>query len=136
MSMTRPPVPTRTPARPDDLDGLLHAFFRAELPDPWPTLKPPDLPAPPRTAGRRPWLGSRLALAATVALCLAGSLSLATVFPSDAPRGSGPDSGPEISEKIKFETKTESGLPVKGQEQHRGNVTIIKVELAPMPGEE
>ena len=26
---------------PDEIDGLLRAFFRAELPDPWPVLKSP-----------------------------------------------------------------------------------------------
>ena len=41
-------VPPRVP--PDDeIDGLLRAFFRAELPHPWPAMK---APAPPTTPAR------------------------------------------------------------------------------------
>jgi hypothetical protein len=77
--------PDRLPPPPDDLDRLLSAFFRAEVPDPWPAA-----PAVPSAApSRRPRRGSRLALAAAVALLLGGQLYLAGRF-LDTPT-SGPD---------------------------------------------
>lgn len=60
----------RNPA-PDELDALLSAFFRAELPSPFPAFKAPA--APPAPAN---WLAqsrSRLALAASVVALLAAS---------------------------------------------------------------
>jgi hypothetical protein len=68
------------PTPPDDLDRLLSAYFRAETPDPW----PPAPAAPPPAPARRPRRGSRLALAAAVALLLGGQLYLAGRF-LDAP---------------------------------------------------
>lgn len=61
---------------PDDIDGLLRAFFRAELPDPWPVLKSPaadENPVAVRKTGRT-WsmMRSRLALAASIGLLLIG----------------------------------------------------------------
>lgn len=60
----------------DELDPLLSAYFKAQLPAPWPAFEPP---APPRTLllsrpARRvvPVLSSRLVLAASVALVLLG----------------------------------------------------------------
>jgi hypothetical protein len=75
----------------DDLDGLLSAFFRAELPDPWPAvtvLAPAVVPLPAAAPPRRR-NASRLALAASVALFLTGSWLVSGKLP-DAP----PDSGP------------------------------------------
>jgi hypothetical protein len=66
MSLIEPP-----PVRPgDDLDGLLRAYFQAQMPHPWPALKLP--PARSRWAAVR----RRLALAASVALLLLGALLL------------------------------------------------------------
>jgi hypothetical protein len=62
---------------PDDLDGLLRAFYRAEMPDPWPVLEPPaaaGVAGGPPAPGRRPLARSRLALAATVSFLLIGEL--------------------------------------------------------------
>src|SRR3954453_16117316 len=70
--MVRPPLPSG-----DDLDGLLRAFYRAQMPSPWPALKaPPQSPARRPTPGPRAWplLRSRLALAASVALLVLASL--------------------------------------------------------------
>lgn len=86
----------RSPARPDDdLDGLLRAFFQAEMPHPWPALKAPlpsrqtAPPAPPR----RGLFRSRLALAASVTLLVTGALALPGRFagaPGERPNlGSG-----------------------------------------------
>jgi hypothetical protein len=74
-----------SPKGGDDLDGLLRAFFRAQLPSPWPAS-----PVPPADSARlrRPPSGcglmrSRWALAATVALLLLGSLLLPRRFAAD-----------------------------------------------------
>ena len=76
--LKEPPTSPRNAGRPpDEIDGLLRAFFRAEVPDPWPVLKPPaaaETPAVLRRIRRRPWtmMRSRLALAASIALLLIG----------------------------------------------------------------
>lgn len=65
---------------PDETESLLRAFFRSEMPHPWPALKAPveDKPATVSFAPRT-WtmVRSRLSLAASVALLLAGSWYLA-----------------------------------------------------------
>jgi hypothetical protein len=71
MNHPRPPTIPGDPGRPpENLDGLLRAFFQAEMPASWPA---PELPAesfrrPPRPAARWAMTRSRLALAASVAL--------------------------------------------------------------------
>src|SRR5262245_12021954 len=70
---------------PDDLvDSLLREFFRAEMPDPWPSLEAPTaerVTVPMRPLARR-WtvLRSRFTLAASVLLLLGLSLFLAGRF--------------------------------------------------------
>jgi hypothetical protein len=57
-----------------DVDRLLGAFFEQEMPRPWPAFEPParrTLPFTPPAPRSRFVLGSRLALAASVALLLA-----------------------------------------------------------------
>lgn len=61
----------------DDLDGLLRAFFRAQMPLSWP---PPRQP----TASRRGLLRGRWALAASVALLLLSSVLLPSRFTPNA----------------------------------------------------
>jgi hypothetical protein len=67
----------------DDLDQMLRAFFQAEMPNPWPSApeaapQPVLLPAAKSGAsGLSPLTRSRLALAASVALLVAGPLFLA-----------------------------------------------------------
>jgi hypothetical protein len=62
-----------------DVDKTLSAFFKAEMPDPFPDLKLPaatkraDMPMPVSgTRERQPIYKSRVALAASVALLLGG----------------------------------------------------------------
>jgi hypothetical protein len=131
----------RTALPPDDeLDGLLRAFFRAERPDPWPAMKapPPTLPfvtpsvngrgtakqsllpcpSPAGKATRRPLWRSRLALAASVALLLGGTLflprtSLRWQAPAgpDAPGGHPTaDTGP-LKKLLHGETPKKPGAP-------------------------
>jgi hypothetical protein len=86
-----PPLSTGEAPPPDDVEALLRAYFRAEMPDPWPA--PPlvltAVSARPELAAHESGLGlsrSKLALAASVALLVAGSL-LVPVRPqiADAP---------------------------------------------------
>jgi hypothetical protein len=80
---------------PEDLDGLLRQFFRAEMPEPWPAAPPLPQPRPrpavsprKRTAGR-PWFrfSTRFAVAASVALLVIGYLALAGRFPTGGVSG-------------------------------------------------
>ena len=61
--------------REAELDGLLRAYYQAEMPNPWPEWRPP-------AAGsrRRPLAKSRLALAASLVLLTAGLAGLAPRF--------------------------------------------------------
>jgi hypothetical protein len=97
MRFSEPPPVERAGKGPgDELDTLLRAFFQSKLPHPWPA---PALPAaeeqgrpvvPLTPAAAHPWVPvrSRLALAASVGLLLAGSWFLAEQFqagPGDPP---------------------------------------------------
>jgi hypothetical protein len=92
----------------DDLDEALFAFFRAEMPRPWPPLKLPDAspvrPAPPAPAPKsRSWFRSpRFALAASVALLIGGYaiMSAALTPPTpDAVPAVGPDTKAKAPDK-------------------------------------
>jgi hypothetical protein len=67
---------TRLPVSPgEDLDGLLRAFYQAQLPHPWPDFQAPEAAVTPSERGlrRHALPRSRLALAAGVAVLIAGS---------------------------------------------------------------
>src|SRR5262245_21791960 len=72
-----------SPGRPGDLDGLLRAFFQAEMTDPWPACPEPLirtlLPSRPPTS-RWTLARSRFALAAAVGLIVAGLWALGGKF--------------------------------------------------------
>lgn len=107
MSSLEPPVDWRNAGRPgDDLDGLLRAYFRSEMPEPWPPFRQPDREAPAaapfrpvagppaRNGTARPRLTAavrgRLALAAAAAVLLLGTLLVAGKFhdrPPETPFG-------------------------------------------------
>jgi hypothetical protein len=84
----KPPVILRFPERvPHEVDRLLRDYFRAEMPEPWPALRPPEVKASrPTLAGPR--RGSawrrRLVLAASVGFLLVGYLVLAQAFPGSS----------------------------------------------------
>jgi hypothetical protein len=68
---------------PNDLDGRLRAFFRAQMPQPWPVLQPPVTTslAQGRAAARgRSLLPSRIVLAASLLLLLLGQLFISGMF--------------------------------------------------------
>jgi hypothetical protein len=67
-------------ARPD-MDDLLHDYFQAELPRPWPTFQAPRAARTKRPASLWSRYSGRIALAACIALLAAGYLTLAGYFP-------------------------------------------------------
>jgi hypothetical protein len=71
----------------DELEGMLRSFFRAEVPDPWPTMKAPEAVVKFQKPRRSTWLriGPRLAIAASVGLLLVGYLALGSIFPKHQP---------------------------------------------------
>jgi len=80
--MTPPNVPHSGRPPEDDLDGLLRSFYKAEMPDPWPSF---EAPAPsngvlpfrrPNQPPRQSLWRSRLALAAAILLLVVGGLFL------------------------------------------------------------
>lgn len=75
--IARPPNETNGQGSPEPYEDLLRAFFRAEMPSPWPELKRPEpqvLPfVRPQRANRFASTRSRLALAASVVILLVGS---------------------------------------------------------------
>jgi hypothetical protein len=86
-----------------DVDALLGAFFQEELPRPWPAFQPPGrgrtllaTPTPRRPAFA---IGSRLALAASVALLLLCGWLLSGKFPGLAGRPDGLQLGPPSAER-------------------------------------
>src|SRR5262245_17102282 len=63
---------------PDDLDRLLSEYCRAQMPTPWPRLRPPAARVAPAPGRGDPLSASRLALAASLAAVLVGGWLLAT----------------------------------------------------------
>jgi hypothetical protein len=94
---------TQPPVSPgEDLDGLLRAFYQAQLPHPWPDCKVPAAGGAPSARLRRSaLLRSRLALAASVALLFTGSFLL----PRQAPQ----QTGPEVEIRSPTATNTRPG---------------------------
>jgi len=146
--LSPPPVPRGGAQPPDDVDDLLRAFFKAQMPKSWPA---PDVPASRRAASlpvARPVKGwplmrSRLAVAASVALLVGGSLLLAEAFQG---RPNGP-AGPTITNgkaealnpdgTPKAPTSPEIHLPAKIKINEsliqEPNGTTIKVDVIDWP---
>ncbi|HZY89767.1 MAG TPA: hypothetical protein VFE78_33405 [Gemmataceae bacterium] len=117
-------VPPRVP--PDDeIDGLLRAFYRAQVPHPWPEWKAPAVA--PRTVPVRPALlrpalwRSRFALAASVGLLALSSLFLPGKGPREPQSPARPGIGPGSAKR----DKVKSSLSL---EQPKDGPTKIKVE--------
>lgn len=96
---------------PDELDPVLRAFFQAEAPRPWPRMAIPVEVTPARR-GFAPGTRSRLTLAASVGLMLAGGLYLAQAVPTRNPIPGQPgDSG--VFGKSSAESPFTPGTPRK-----------------------
>src|SRR5262249_8812002 len=84
----QPPVRPEDARQPgDEFDALLRAYFRAEMPDPWPSFEAPlrKTVVPFRKPARRfPLMRSRLAVAASVALLVGGMCFLSRM--PDSPK--------------------------------------------------
>jgi hypothetical protein len=124
-------VPPRVP--PDDeIDGLLRAFYRAQLPHPWPALKAPAAQAPTtpiRPAPSRPPLWrSRFALAASVALLALSSLFL----PGKASREPQPPTRPSIGPASAKRAKVKSSLSLVQPKNGPTKIKVEAYELLPM----
>ena len=116
----------------DDVDELLHAFFRSELPAPWPALMGPQGATGQRAPGTGPstrrkilfW--SRFTLAAAVALVVVGYWSLASRFP--APPA---DPGPTLNRDHELGLK---GNRLRGKAVERtrhGGEAVLQWEQSP-----
>lgn len=75
-----------------DIDQVLRDYYRAEMPEPFPACPTPRRASVPS----RSWQVARWAVAASVALLLAGYLTLAGFFPRESSRL---DRGREIGQK-------------------------------------
>jgi len=70
--------------RASELDGLLHAYFKAEMPEPWPKFKHPSRPAViplKRPVAWRKYVSSRMALAACIAILILAQAFLGGKLP-------------------------------------------------------
>jgi hypothetical protein len=113
MNLTEPP-----PSKPsDELDDLLRAFFRSQMPHSWPAPRQPAArvaPSPRPSAPRRSLNRSRWALAASIGLLLVGSFSLPgrlTPSNSEAVPGGPMTSDNELRRKMQEEHKRRHEQP-------------------------
>jgi hypothetical protein len=86
------------------VDGLLREFFQAEMPHPWPAFKMPVASQRSRSAPLLSRHAGRLALAACIALFVAGYLTLSGFFPGKQ-ADTGVQSGPKIGMREKASPK-------------------------------
>jgi hypothetical protein len=107
-------TPRRAADSPGDVDGVLRAYFQAEMPDPWPAPNVLADVGPPAVRRAPTLLRSRWALAATVLGLLLGHAFLSGRFPESVPTQPDRDSTSIIGRK--------SGPAFPNQNQfHRDN---------------
>ncbi len=131
----RPRTPDAPRRYPDDLDRLLRAFFRSEMPDPWPA--PPVVSETPRARfaerpRRRFFQSSRMALAAAVAFFLVGYLALSWAFPQNPGQSTLAPGGPSFGQDRKLHQRRGSMLPPAGRVAPAQPVEIPP-EVVPIP---
>jgi hypothetical protein len=138
-SVTRPPIDANGFGPGDDVDEALFAFFRSEMPHSWPKLALPNgssngtarprpvvrpaQPAPPPVPSRRWFRSPRFALAASVALLIAGSYAVSEVMKAPT----------EQSAPGQFDEKAKRGqFPGVDPPADTGKVKIIEsIEVKP-----
>jgi len=126
----------------DDLDGLLRAFFRAEMPNPWPGAPvveeaPVVLSRPASARSARTLFRSRMALAASVAFLLGIpwliSDSFKSVMPDDAalvaPTDGTADRSIKLETELQVQPNGETGIRINA---HEGPATTIKNQVKDM----
>jgi hypothetical protein len=112
----------------DELGDMLRAFFREEVPAPWPELKPPQVPAQAVVSRRWYRLGSRLALAASVGFLVLGYWLLAGAFPK-TPAPAGPV-GRTIAKKNLSHSPAPKRVSTPG-----GGEALMWERIQPTPGD-
>ena len=118
----------------DDVDGLLRRFMRAELPDPWPAFRPPARttklaqPTLPARSSRWVHLRSYLALAATVALVVIGSLCVSDLGTIRQQGSAGPVRIEDASASDAY-----NKVIIKEELRFEGNDTLLDITVTP-PG--
>jgi hypothetical protein len=149
--MMRPPSKPANPegGRPagDELDGLLRAYFRAEMPDPWPAAPVPEranerlvLTLPPAREEAAPrhssLFRSRLALALSVALLILGALLLGGRFTLE-PTGDldGANLRPSSAARLEYGgSRPGNGVKIESWlEQPPDGPTDLKIFVEPVP---
>jgi hypothetical protein len=138
MNTLRPPVdPRPLEPVPTDLDRLLRAFFRAEMPEPWPILKPPARPIlpslPSRRGSRWTFARSRLALAASVLLLLCGPLWLSNKFSATIPPVVEPGAASSAADRGVGHLKPAKELCPGASTNNRGKAHHLFGDDKPMP---
>jgi len=83
------------------MDTLLHDYFEAEMPKPWPAFKAPMQPRAKKPASFWSQYSGRLALAACVALMVAGYLTLGGFFTQPTTMGGVTNQANEIGQRPK-----------------------------------
>jgi hypothetical protein len=124
----------------DDLDEALFAFFRSQMPRPWPRLQPPDGAPPVRPAqpapapSRRPWFRSpRFVLAASVALLIAGYALTSAALTPPAPSGDPSFNGAGIhKDDLPPKDPADDDVDIRGWLEQDGNKpTTLHMDLYP-----
>jgi len=103
-----------------DVDRLLHEFYEAEMPDPWPKLALPAAVPFRRPAARYSRTFRRLAIAASLVLALLGYWALAGLFPRDGAAGTAPN-GLEIGHKPGHKAPVNQLAPIERIRTPDGN---------------
>ena len=93
--MSKMTILTPDDARPD-VDGVLREFFETEMPKPWPAFKAPKQTREKRSVSMWSRYSGRVALAACVALLVAGYMTLAGFFPTPLASNGVHDVAPHI----------------------------------------
>jgi len=104
-----------------EVDELLREFFQAQMPQPWPALRLPNVPQARRVGSFWSRYAGRVALAACVALMVTGYLTLAGSFP-EAPLSTGIETTvPEIGMKDRSKKTTPNRSTPPATEDHEGD---------------
>ena len=104
-----------------DLDDLLRDFFHVQMPQPWPTFQAPKTTQTRQPVSQVSRYSGRLALAACIALLLAGYLTLSGFFPQhQASTGVNKITDTALKEKSSQRTPPANQTP-PGAAEDRGN---------------
>jgi hypothetical protein len=131
MNVLSPPSVERN-GDPDDLDRMLRAFYKAEMPHPWPvapTNSPRTVLPFHKPTARRPLFRARLALAASVALIASGALLIPRLFHDAGPAAQPPTPVNPVADDTLRRIEKETLI----QDSGSGAVKTIKIEVREVP---